>query len=79
MARTAVVAGTASAVVGHSQQRQAQKMQAQAQAAPAATAPVQEEDWTAKLQQLSQLKDQGVLSEEEFASAKAKILDAMTA
>ena len=84
MARTAVVAGTASAVVGHSQRRQAQNAQAaQAQAAPAQAAPVaapaEGEDWAEKLQQLNTLKNQGVLSEEEFTAAKAKIIASMTA
>jgi len=86
MARTAVIAGTASAVVGHSQQKQAQAAQAQAAqaqaaAAPApAAAPVQEgDDWAEKLQQLNTLKNQGVLSEEEFTAAKAKIIASMTA
>ena len=79
MARTAVIAGTASAVVGHSQRNQAQRAQAQA-AAPAPAEPVAEgEDWSEKLQQLNTLKNQGVLSEEEFTAAKAKIIDSMTA
>lgn len=39
-------------------------------APPAATAP----DLTAKLSQLAALHDQGILSDEEFASAKAKAL-----
>jgi len=85
MARTAVVAGTATAVVGHSQQRQAQAAQAQAApaqaAVPAPAAPAAEagDDWAEKLQQLSTLKNQGVLSEEEFTAAKAKIIASMTA
>ena len=85
MARTAVIAGTASAVVGHSQQKQAQAAQAQAaqaQAAapaPVAAAPEAGDDWAEKLQQLNTLKNQGVLSEEEFTAAKAKIIASMTA
>jgi hypothetical protein len=39
-------------------------------AAPAAAAP----DLTAQLQQLSQLHNAGVLSDEEFAQAKQKLL-----
>ena len=39
-------------------------------AAPAAAAP----DLTAQLQQLAQLHDSGVLSDEEFAAAKAKLI-----
>jgi len=80
--RTAVVAGTATAVSGRVAHRQAAKydQQAAAQAAqqqedtqPAADVPPQDES-IAKLQQLAQLHSQGVLSDEEFAAAKAKIL-----
>jgi Short C-terminal domain len=80
-ARTAVVAGTATAVSGRVQRRQAARwdeqdaqqdaqQQAQYQQAP----PLPEEDNTAKLQELAQLHAQGVLTDEEFAAAKAKIL-----
>jgi hypothetical protein len=83
-ARTAVVAGTATAVSGRVQRRQAAKYDAQdqqqyeqeqqyAQPAPA-TAPPPEEDATAQLQNLAALHTQGVLTDEEFAAAKAKIL-----
>jgi hypothetical protein len=88
-ARTAVVAGTATAVSGRVQRRQAarwdqqdqqqyeqqqyeQQQYAQPQYAPAA-APV-EEDETAQLEKYAQLHAQGVLTDEEFAAAKAKIL-----
>jgi len=37
-------------------------------------APAPGEDLTAKLQELAQLHDSGVLSDEEFAAAKAKLL-----
>jgi hypothetical protein len=93
-ARTAVVAGTATAVVGgvsHRQQakaeqaaqaqayqdeQQAAAMQAaaeqaaaqQAAAAPAAPDPV------AEIQRLADMKAQGILTDEEFAAAKAKLL-----
>jgi hypothetical protein len=82
-ARTAVVAGTATAVSGRVARRQASKYDQQAQeqeaqaepAAPEAAPPAQpEDDDMAKLQQLAQLHSQGVLSDEEFAAAKAKIL-----
>ena len=81
-ARTAVVAGTATAVSGRVARRQASKYDQQAQeqeaqAAPAApeAAPAEpQDDDMAKLQQLAQLHSQGVLSDEEFAAAKAKIL-----
>jgi Short C-terminal domain len=75
-ARTAVVAGTATAVSGRVQRRQAARweeedaQQYQQEAPP----PPQEEDATAKLQNLSNLHAQGVLTDEEFAAAKAKIL-----
>jgi hypothetical protein len=76
-ARTAVVAGTATAVSGRVQRRQAarwdeQDAQQQPQYQQAPTEP--EDDGTAKLQELAQLHAQGVLTEEEFAAAKAKIL-----
>jgi len=81
-ARTAVVAGTATAVSGRVARRQAskydqqaQEQEAQAGPEPAPAAPAEpENDDMAKLQQLAQLHSQGVLSDEEFAAAKAKIL-----
>jgi hypothetical protein len=80
--RTAVVAGTATAVSGRVARRQASKYdQQQAEQAPPqqAYAPppppaAPEDDSMAKLQQLAQLHSQGVLSDEEFAAAKAKVL-----
>jgi hypothetical protein len=84
MARTAVVAGTAGAVVHHQQQKYAAKDQQAAEAAayeqqqaaaaapPPAAAPAV--DTTAELQKLADLKAQGILTEEEFAAQKAKIL-----
>ena len=58
--------------------QQEQTAAAQAQQAAAATAaaaaPPGTPDLTAQLMQLGQLKDQGVLSEEEFQAAKAKLL-----
>jgi membrane protease subunit (stomatin/prohibitin family) len=79
-ARTAVVAGTATAVSGRVQRRQAAKWDAQDQQqyaqepqyAPEAPAP--EDVATAQLQKLAALHTQGVLTTEEFAAAKAKIL-----
>ncbi len=81
-ARTAVVAGTATAVSGNVARRQAnrydqQQAQAQAAAAPA-PAPVEaapaQDDAMVQLQNLAALHSQGVLSDDEFAAAKAKIL-----
>ena len=84
-ARTAVVAGTATAVSGRVARRQAnryadqdaqyvqQQTAAATQGACSAPAPV-EEDATTQIQKLAQLHDSGALSDEEFAAAKAKIL-----
>jgi hypothetical protein len=89
VARTAVIAGTATAVSGRVQRRQAEKYatrdaniyaqreqayeeQTAPQAAPAPAAPAA--DPIAQLKELAQLKDQGVLTEEEFAAQKAKLL-----
>ena len=108
VARTAVVAGTATAVVGgmskHSANKQEQAAEAQAyeqqqaaaqqqaqvqqevaaqmaaqQAAappppPAAPAAPAEDPTITKLKELASLKEQGILSDEEFAAAKAKLL-----
>jgi Short C-terminal domain len=79
-ARTAVVAGTATAVSGRVQRRQAAKWDAQEQQQYAQEPqyaqqpPAPEEDATAQLQNLAALHTQGVLTDEEFAAAKAKIL-----
>ena len=79
-ARTAVVAGTATAVSGRVQRRQAAKYDAQDQQQYAQEpqyaqeAPPPEDDSTAQLQKLAALHTQGVLTDEEFAAAKAKIL-----
>jgi Short C-terminal domain len=78
-ARTAVVAGTATAVSGRVQRRQAarydeQDAQQYAQQAPPPPAAAPEDDTNAQLQNLAQLHTQGVLTDEEFAAAKAKIL-----
>jgi hypothetical protein len=84
-ARTAVVAGTATAVSGRVARRQAarydeqdaQQYAQEPQYAPQpqyAPEPPAEEDDTAQLQKLAALHTQGVLTDEEFAAAKAKIL-----
>jgi membrane protease subunit (stomatin/prohibitin family) len=78
-ARTAVVAGTATAVSGRVAHRQEAKYAAQdaqqyAQEPQQAAAPPAEEDAATKLQSLAQLHAQGVLTDEEFAAAKAKAL-----
>ena len=75
-ARTAVVAGTATAVSGRVQRRQADKWDQQdaQQNQQEAPPPGPEDDSTAQLQNLVQLHTQGVLTDEEFAAAKAKLL-----
>ena len=78
--RTAVVAGTATAVSGRVARRQDAKFAEQdaqqyaQQAPPPAAAAAPEDDATAQLQNLAALHTQGVLTDEEFAAAKAKIL-----
>jgi hypothetical protein len=75
-ARTAVVAGTATAVSGKVARSQQEKYAAQEQQA-AAAAPVAEAappDYVEELEQLAQLRDQGILSPEEFEAKKKQIL-----
>jgi hypothetical protein len=78
VARTAVISGTATAVSGRVQRRQqarwAQQEQGYAPAAQAAPPPAAGEDPIAKLKELGELRDSGVLTEEEFAAQKAKLL-----
>jgi membrane protease subunit (stomatin/prohibitin family) len=82
-ARTAVVAGTATAVSGRVARRQNERWEAQDQAqyeqqagqqAMAQQAAQPASDPNAELQNLANLHAQGVLTDEEFAAAKAKIL-----
>jgi hypothetical protein len=84
MARTAVVAGTATAVSNRVSRRQANRWAQQdpqaygepaytepppaAPAAPAAADPIEQ------LKELAALHSQGVLTDEEFAAQKAKLL-----
>jgi hypothetical protein len=98
MARTAVVAGTATAVSGRVARRQAMKFADQDQAIaanrgagyaqgyqsagyqpsayqePPPPAGGGEVDMIEQLKELASLKDQGILTEEEFAAQKAKLL-----
>jgi hypothetical protein len=96
VARTAVVAGTATAVSGRVQRRQASRFAGrdaqiaadrqqayEAEVAPQETdyqqsppqpAPSSGSDGLEQLKTLGDLKAQGVLTEEEFAREKAKIL-----
>ncbi len=79
-ARTAVVAGTATAVSGRVAHTQNEKYadqaaEQQAAAAPAApAAPAADEDPMDKVKQLADLHAQGILTDEEFAAAKKKAL-----
>ena len=82
-ATTAVVAGTAGAVRHRQDQKYAsqdqaaydQQMAAQQAAAPAAApAAPAAPDYAAELEQLAQLKAQGILTEEEFEAKKKQIL-----
>lgn len=73
-ARTAVISGTATAVSGRVAQRQAQRYAADAASAPAAGSAPAADPTSAKLQELANLHAQGVLSDEEFTAAKAKVL-----
>jgi membrane protease subunit (stomatin/prohibitin family) len=84
--RTAVIAGTATAVAGgvsrHQQQKAAAQQQAAAPQAAPAEAPVEaapsSDDLIAKLKELANLKDQGILTQAEFDDQKAKILAEMS-
>jgi hypothetical protein len=79
LATTAVVAGTAANMGARSAQRSAEADQAEAappDAAPADEAPPEaaESPQIQELRQLAALKDQGILTEEEFSAKKAQIL-----
>jgi hypothetical protein len=87
MARTAVVAGTATAVSNRVSRRQANRWAAQDQSAydqsayeqapppPAAAAPAAAEDDTLEqLKKLGELRDAGVLTEAEFQVQKERLL-----
>lgn len=80
MARTAVIAGTATAVSNRVSRRQGerwaeQEAAEQPAAAPApAVAPAGGESVIDQLKELGELKQQGILTDEEFAAQKAKLL-----
>ena len=82
IARTAAIAGTATAVSNRVSRRQYNRWADQEQAqyqqpapAPAAPAPASSGDDTlTQLQKLGDLKAQGILTDEEFAAQKARIL-----
>ena len=87
--RTAAIAGTATAVSNRVSRRQAQRWSQQgsypydqpeptyappAQAAPPPPPPPPAPDPIEQLTKLAALKDQGILTEEEFARQKARLL-----
>lgn len=81
VARTAVIAGTATHVSNNVSRRQAQRWNQQAeaeqyeQAQQQAAIPVNDtDDQIAQLQKLADLQQQGILTPEEFAAKKAQIL-----
>jgi len=76
VARTAVIAGTATHVSNNVSRRQARRWNEQeAQEQPAAPAPAaSSDDQFAQLEKLGQLKDQGILTQEEFDAKKKQIL-----
>jgi len=94
VARTAAIAGTATAVSNRVSRRQAARWDEQAQqqqgygapppqqyAEPAPPPPppppapaADEDDMTDQLNKLANLHNQGILSDAEFAAAKAKVL-----
>jgi hypothetical protein len=76
-ARSAVFAGVSGRVAHRQQQRWAAEEQEQyAQQAPpvSAAAPAATPDYTAELEKLAQLRDQGVISAEDFEAKKKQIL-----
>lgn len=89
VARTAVIAGTATAVSNRVSRRQANRWSQQAEAEayeqqqetmyseppPAAPAGPSQQDTLTQLKELGELKASGVLTDEEFEAQKAKILD----
>lgn len=89
VARTAVIAGTATAVSNRVSRRQADKWAAQgdpryggqpqyeeAPPPPPPAAAPEQKDMVTQLKELAELKDQGILTDAEFEAQKAKILAA---
>lgn len=83
VARTAVIAGTATSVSNRVSRRQGNRWAQQEQPAPqqappqpvaAPAAPAGSVDRLSALRELGELRTQGVLTEAEFAAEKAKIL-----
>ena len=83
VARTAVIAGTATTVSNRVSRRQGQRwaqqeeqQQAQQAPAPVAAPAAGGQSTIDQLKELGELKAQGILTEEEFAAQKAKLLNA---
>lgn len=80
VARTAVIAGTATSVSNRVSRRQGQRwaqqeeQQQQQAAAPPPAAPAAGASTIDQLKELGELKAQGILTEDEFAAQKAKLL-----
>jgi hypothetical protein len=85
VARTAVIAGTATSVSNRVSRRQARRWGAEEGYAEPAPPPQQayaappppveeEEDPIARLRELASLRDDGILTDEEFAAEKKKLL-----
>jgi hypothetical protein len=85
VARTAVIAGTATSVSNRVSRRQARRwgaedaqqaypQQAYQEPAPAAAPPAPAADPVSELRELAKLRDDGILTDEEFAEQKRKIL-----
>ncbi len=79
MARTAVVAGTATAVSGSVSRRAERRADEQAQyqaqqAVPQQQAAATPGDTMSQIRELAEMRSQGLLTDEEFAAAKAQVL-----
>ncbi|HAC56595.1 TPA: hypothetical protein DCF80_03760 [Candidatus Saccharibacteria bacterium] len=78
VARTAVISGTATAVSNRVSRRQAERWSNEDKVQPGYMEPVQStpqvDTMTVQLQQLAQLKDQGILTQEEFDAKKRQLL-----
>ncbi len=83
VARTAVIAGTATSVSNRVSKRQGERWAAQEQQQagqqappppPQAAPPAGQASTIDQLKELGELKAQGILTEEEFAAQKAKLL-----
>jgi len=84
VARTAVVAGTATSVSNRVSRRQANRWSEQAPEQPEPenaeplppppAPPAPPADPVAQLRELAKLRDEGILTDEEFASEKRKVL-----